>query len=89
MLEKILLQYYYVCIQAENLTVIEQEEFHAVGYCPFTPDHNSTAILTKDKMYYSGTVLDIQGRDKAIYRPMGSRPLRTKQYNSKWLNGKK
>ncbi|CAG2193797.1 SEMA5 [Mytilus edulis] len=71
---------------AENLTVIEQEEFHAVGYCPFTPDHNSTAVLTKDKMYYSGTVLDIQGRDKAIYRPMGSRPLRTKQYNSKWLN---
>lgn len=71
---------------AENLTVIEKAEFDAVGYCPFTPDHNSTAVLTKDKVYYSATVLDIQGRDKAIYRPMGSRALRTKQYNSKWLN---
>lgn len=71
---------------AANLTVIEKDEFDAVGYCPFTPDHNSTAVLTKDKTYYSATVLDIQGRDEAIYRPMGNRALRTKKYNSKWLN---
>lgn len=74
-------------LQAANLTVIEKDEFDAVGYCPFTPDHNSTAVLTKDKTYYSATVLDIQGRDEAIYRPMGNRALRTKKYNSKWLNG--
>ena len=74
-------------LQAANLTVIETDEFDAVGYCPFTPDHNSTAVLTKDKTYYSATVLDIQGRDEAIYRPMGNRALRTKKYNSKWLNG--
>ena len=67
--------------------MIEKDEFDAVGYCPFTPDHNSTAVLTKDKTYYSATVLDIQGRDEAIYRPMGNRALRTKKYNSKWLNG--
>jgi len=44
--------------------------------------------MTKDGNYYSATVADFAGRDAAVYRSMGpSRPLRTVQYNSRWLNG--
>jgi chondroitin sulfate proteoglycan 4 len=33
--------------------------------------------------------MDFPGRDPAIYRSLGTLPpLRTAQYNSKWLNGK-
>lgn len=59
-----------------------------VAKCPYSPHQNSTYVMTSDGNFYSATVTDFTGRDAAIYRMMGpSRPLRTAQYNSRWLNG--
>jgi len=56
--------------------------------CPYGPTQNASYVITKDGNYYSATVADFAGRDAAVYRSMGpSRPLRTVQYNSRWLNG--
>ncbi|XP_077165767.1 semaphorin-5A isoform X8 [Paroedura picta] len=55
--------------------------------CPYSPQHNSTALLTSTGELYAATVMDFPGRDPAIYRSLGILPpLRTAQYNSKWLN---
>lgn len=57
--------------------------------CPYDPRHNSTAVITSRGELYAATVIDFSGRDPAIYRSLGNvPPLRTAQYNSKWLNGK-
>lgn len=57
--------------------------------CPYSPQHNSTALLTASGELYAATAMDFPGRDPAIYRSLGLLPpLRTAQYNSKWLNGK-
>lgn len=57
--------------------------------CPYSPQHNSTALLTAGGELYAATAMDFPGRDPAIYRSLGILPpLRTAQYNSKWLNGK-
>lgn len=57
--------------------------------CPYSPQHNSTALLTAGGELYAATAMDFPGRDPAIYRSLGVLPpLRTAQYNSKWLNGK-
>lgn len=56
--------------------------------CPYSPQHNSTALLTSSGELYAATAMDFPGRDPAIYRSLGALPpLRTAQYNSKWLNG--
>jgi len=56
--------------------------------CPYGPSQNASYVMTRDGNYYSATVADFAGRDAAVYRSMGpSRPLRTVQYNSRWLNG--
>jgi chondroitin sulfate proteoglycan 4 len=37
---------------------------------------------------YAATVSDFSSRDPVLYRSLGELPpLRTAQYNSKWLNG--
>lgn len=57
--------------------------------CPYNPLHNSTALITSSGELYAATAMDFSGRDPAIYRSLGGLPpLRTAQYNSKWLNGK-
>lgn len=57
--------------------------------CPYNPLHNSTALITSSGELYAATAMDFSGRDPAIYRSLGALPpLRTAQYNSKWLNGK-
>lgn len=56
--------------------------------CPYGPRQNASCVMTRDGNLYSATVADFAGRDAAVYRSMGpSRPLRTVQYNSRWLNG--
>ncbi|KAL3835867.1 hypothetical protein ACJMK2_021328, partial [Sinanodonta woodiana] len=71
---------------ANNLSEI-LEEVTGVGRTPYSPDYNSTAIITKDGNFYGATVIDITARDPAIYRSIGEKThLRTVQYNSKWLN---
>jgi len=52
-----------------------------VGMCPYSPDHNSTAVLVEDQLY-AGTAADYQGVDPIIYRD----PLRTPQFDSTYLN---
>lgn len=65
------------------------EKINGVARCPYDPRHNSTAVISSQGELYAATVIDFSGRDPAIYRSLGSGPpLRTAQYNSKWLNGK-
>jgi len=46
-------------------------------------------MVTERGELYAATVIDFSGRDPVIYRSLGNMaPLRTAQYNSKWLNGK-
>ncbi|XP_072253653.1 semaphorin-5B isoform X2 [Leuresthes tenuis] len=63
------------------------ERVNGVARCPYDPRHNSTAVVTESGELYAATVIDFSGRDPVIYRSMGGMPpLRTAQYNSKWLN---
>ncbi|KAL6456161.1 hypothetical protein MHYP_G00360120 [Metynnis hypsauchen] len=63
------------------------DSVNGVARCPYDPKHNSTAMLTDSGELYAATVIDFSGRDPVIYRSLGSTPpLRTAQYNSKWLN---
>ena len=65
------------------------ERVNGVARCPYDPRHNSTALITSAGELYAATAMDFSGRDPAIYRSLGGMPpLRTAQYNSKWLNGK-
>lgn len=64
------------------------ETVNGVARCPYDPKHNSTAMVTESGDLYAATVIDFSGRDPVIYRSLGNMPpLRTAQYNSKWLNG--
>lgn len=74
--------------QLSNLTEIH-DVISGMARCPYSPQHNSTALLTASGELYAATAMDFPGRDPAIYRSLGLLPpLRTAQYNSKWLNGK-
>ncbi|KAI2663231.1 Semaphorin-5B [Labeo rohita] len=63
------------------------ESISGVARCPYDPRHNSTAMITESGEVYAATVTDFSSRDPIIYRSLGNMPpLRTAQYNSKWLN---
>ncbi|KAK1165896.1 semaphorin-5B isoform X1 [Acipenser oxyrinchus oxyrinchus] len=63
------------------------DKVNGVARCPYDPRHNSTAVVTSQGELYAATVIDFSGRDPVIYRSLGNMPpLRTAQYNSKWLN---
>uniref|UniRef100_A0A3B3DNZ7 Sema domain-containing protein n=1 Tax=Oryzias melastigma TaxID=30732 RepID=A0A3B3DNZ7_ORYME len=63
------------------------ERVNGVARCPYDPRHNSTSVVTESGELYAATVIDFSGRDPVIYRSLGGMPpLRTAQYNSKWLN---
>ncbi|KAL4618071.1 semaphorin-5B-like [Arapaima gigas] len=63
------------------------DKVNGVARCPYDPRHNSTAVVTEKGELYAATVIDFSGRDPVIYRSLGNMPpLRTAQYNSKWLN---
>uniref|UniRef100_A0A4W5M223 Sema domain-containing protein n=1 Tax=Hucho hucho TaxID=62062 RepID=A0A4W5M223_9TELE len=69
-----------------NLTEIH-DQISGMARCPYNPLHNSTALITSSGDLYAATAMDFSGRDPAIYRSLGGLPpLRTAQYNSKWLN---
>ncbi|XP_075396933.1 semaphorin-5A [Tenrec ecaudatus] len=69
-----------------NLSEVH-EHISGMARCPYSPQHNSTALLTASGELYAATAMDFPGRDPAIYRSLGALPpLRTAQYNSKWLN---
>ncbi|XP_038044114.1 semaphorin-5A-like isoform X2 [Patiria miniata] len=72
--------------QKSNLTLVE-ESVTGIARCPYDPSSNTTALFTQDGDLYSATVMDFTARDPVLYRTLGSsRPLRTAQLNSKWLN---
>lgn len=73
----------------ENLSLIKYEK--GVGKSPFNPRANITTLMTHDGKMFIGSPTDFSGADSAI---LGtdlsvdeSKILRTKQYNSEWLNG--
>ncbi|XP_059380512.1 semaphorin-5A [Carassius carassius] len=69
-----------------NLTEVH-DQISGMARCPYNPLHNSTALITSSGELYAATAMDFSGRDPAIYRSLGGLPpLRTAQYNSKWLN---
>uniref|UniRef100_A0A3P8TRZ0 Semaphorin-2A n=1 Tax=Amphiprion percula TaxID=161767 RepID=A0A3P8TRZ0_AMPPE len=71
-----------VCITSQVLDTV-----NGVARCPYDPRHNSTAMVTEKGELYAATVIDFSGRDPVIYRSLGNMPpLRSAQYNSKWLN---
>ncbi|XP_028663911.2 semaphorin-5B isoform X1 [Erpetoichthys calabaricus] len=72
--------------QVGNLSKVI-DKINGVARCPYDPRHNSTAVVTSRGELYAATVIDFSGRDPVIYRSLGNMPpLRTAQYNSKWLN---
>lgn len=78
----------FLSAQLTNLTEIH-DQISGMARCPYNPLHNSTALITSSGELYAATAMDFSGRDPAIYRSLGGLPpLRTAQYNSKWLNGK-
>lgn len=79
----------FLCCQISNISKV-LETVNGVARCPYDPRHNSTAMVTERGELYAATVIDFSGRDPVIYRSLGNMPpLRTAQYNSKWLNGER
>ncbi|XP_037127186.1 semaphorin-5B-like isoform X2 [Syngnathus acus] len=72
--------------QIDNISQV-LDTVNGVARCPYDPRHNSTAMISEMGELYAATVIDFSGRDPVIYRSLGNmQPLRTAQYNSKWLN---
>nr|XP_022335242.1 semaphorin-5B-like [Crassostrea virginica]XP_022335250.1 semaphorin-5B-like [Crassostrea virginica]XP_022335258.1 semaphorin-5B-like [Crassostrea virginica]XP_022335266.1 semaphorin-5B-like [Crassostrea virginica] len=72
---------------ADNLTDVSETIANAKGFCPFSPNHNSTGIITSQRDYISATSVDSAERNPVIYRiyTNNKEKVRTQQ-NSKWLN---
>lgn len=72
----------------DNLNLIKYEK--GVGKSPFNPRANITTLMTSDGKMFIGSATDFSGTDSAILRAdlsvSDSKILRTKQYNSEWLN---
>ena len=72
----------------DNLSLIKYEK--GVGKSPFNPRANITTLMTNDGKMFIGSATDFSGTDSAILRAdlsiSDTKILRTKQYNSEWLN---
>uniref|UniRef100_A0A8C4NF98 Semaphorin 3F n=1 Tax=Eptatretus burgeri TaxID=7764 RepID=A0A8C4NF98_EPTBU len=56
------------------------------GKCSYSPKLDSISLMLRKELY-SGVYLDFMGTDATLSRTLGHRhPLRTDQYNSRWLN---
>jgi chondroitin sulfate proteoglycan 4 len=74
--------------QIENVASV-LEWVRGVARCPYSPDTNVTALLTRLGHYFVGSPMDFSGADPAISRSVtgvGGSTTRTKQFDSKWLN---
>lgn len=58
-----------------------EKEMEGQGWCPYDPNHNSSAVYT-DGHLYTATVADFGGVESIIYRD----PLRTERSDLKQLN---
>lgn len=72
----------------DNLSLLEYEK--GVGKSPFNPRANITTLMVDDGKMFIGSATDFSGADSAILRAdlsiTDTKILRTKQYNSEWLN---
>lgn len=72
----------------ENLNVTKYDK--GVAKCPFNPHANITTHMTETGQMFIASPTDFSGSDPAILRADvakdDNRMLRTKQYDSKWLN---
>ncbi|XP_011264749.2 semaphorin-5A [Camponotus floridanus] len=73
--------------EIENITSVTSE-MAGVAMCPYSPHANVTALLSRGPSggLFAGGSTDFSGADSAIYRTLASPNLRTRQYDSKWLN---
>lgn len=63
------------------------ETVPGVAKSPYSPHANITALMTAQGQLFAGSPTDFSGADSAITKTNGkSQPIRTNQYNSKWLN---
>ncbi|XP_011497414.1 PREDICTED: semaphorin-5B [Ceratosolen solmsi marchali] len=73
--------------EIENINSVTSS-MSGVAMCPYSPHSNVTALLARGQSggLFAGTPTDFSGADTAIYRTLASPNLRTRQYDSKWLN---
>ncbi|XP_069679507.1 semaphorin 5c [Periplaneta americana] len=74
--------------EIENVSSV-LEWVKGVARCPYSPQANVTALLTRSGQYFAGSPLDFSGTDLAISRTsteISGSTIRTKQFDSKWLN---
>ncbi|KAG5319898.1 SEM5B protein, partial [Acromyrmex heyeri] len=73
--------------EIENITSVTSE-MSGVAMCPYSPHANVTALLSRGPSggLFAGARTDFSGADPAIYRTLASPNLRTRQYDSMWLN---
>jgi chondroitin sulfate proteoglycan 4 len=75
-------------LQIENVDSV-LEWVRGVARCPYSPEANVTALLTRSGHYFIGSPMDFSGADPAISRSLAGgsgSTVRTKQFDSKWLN---
>lgn len=72
----------------DDLNLIKYE--NGVGKSPFNPRANITTLMTNEGKMFVGSATDFSEADSAILRVdlsiSDSKILRSKQYNSEWLN---
>ncbi|KAG7200791.1 hypothetical protein KM043_003165 [Ampulex compressa] len=73
--------------EIENIASVT-DEMPGVAMCPYSPRANVTALLARGPSggLFAGAPADFSGADPAIYRTLASPILRTRQYDSGWLN---
>ncbi|KAJ8986267.1 hypothetical protein NQ317_009977 [Molorchus minor] len=72
--------------EIDNITNVT-EVVEGVAKCPYNPADNVTGFLSENGEYYYGGTTDFSGDFSLVSKSVGSTPtLRTKQYNSFWLN---
>ena len=81
----ILTIYFKIQFQIENVNSV-LEWVKGVAKCPYSPQANVTALLTANGHYYAGSPMDFSGADPAISKTISGTTIRTKQFDSKWLN---
>ncbi|KAK7092629.1 hypothetical protein V1264_008349 [Littorina saxatilis] len=71
--------------EADDLSRINETK-SGKAICPYSPHHNTTALMTDSGELYTATIIDKLARDPSINRHYSNADLRTEQQNSKWLN---
>ncbi|XP_018333129.1 semaphorin-5A, partial [Agrilus planipennis] len=71
--------------EIDNLSSV-MEWTDGIARCPHNPMANTTTLISETGDYYLGGAIDFLGSDSGICKSSGKHIIRTKQYNSLWLN---